>query len=218
MASKRTTENIQGCGELQTLRRWDITTHLLNFRIEADKFILNLPSHSNGVTFTPLILAVMEMSKLIEHLRGEYIEACFAAQVSHIRQADVEPFSWQHVQSQLPRKTKYVDPDQATDSFCNQTMALDSHDVRRSNVRVTQRPFSEPYEHWADKVQVQNTSSLSVFSPIRPNRMVDSQLNQTTRSSSPSQNDHRHSTPSVSPSLLARKTRTKKTIKNECYK
>ena len=172
----RTNNIVRAYGEApSTLRREDITTHLLNFRIEADRFMLNLPSRSLGVSFESVILSTMELSLQIEQARGEYISASFAAGLSHIRAAPVEPLSWQRGADYQPQPQP-----RAHHSFMDH--------LYRSN--TTTRSLPE-YEH----SRLQNSSNISPIRPRNATQVVDSD--------SPDEGENRqlHSTP-ISPSML----------------
>ena len=193
----------------RTLRKEEITTHLLNFRIEVDKFILNLPSHSNGVSFTSAIMAALEFSTLLEQLRGEYIEACFAVGVSHIRRDETDPSVWNELKKEGKKRfTSANERDELSGLFAhNATIAVDSQDVLRNKTK-SYKADSEPVRT-GHRFETIYFDDMGGFSPIRPNRSIDDHLRSEIQNRSPPSTVN-HSTPNVSPSLIKRRPRFQK--------
>ena len=175
----------------RTLRKEEITPHLLRFRTEIDRFIWPLPSHSNGVSFIPVIAAVLELSNMIELLRDEYIRACFNnnnhEQVTRIGRTE---------QPRWP----------PTD---------DSHHTARSSFNSNTSHVSDTIpglrERRQNRYNRMGNLSLNIVSPTRHARTEnddESILTSQMFEAELPRNARRQSTPVCSPSLLSQRDRT----------
>ena len=165
------------------------------------------------MSFTAIILAVMEVSNMVEQSRTEYVNACIATDPSMTMNASSNNKQYVATAGHPVGKRSYKQNVReqgflsTSVSSHNQTVAVDSQDGFRPNVRSEQKLASEQ-AYLARKGKQRTYSDLSVFSPIRQNQSADESYNHVMRMSPPPGYNALHSTPNVSPSILKRKGRS----------